>query len=374
MDVLEIANIIKNNGGKLYLVGGAVRDKFLGIPSKDMDYVVTGLSQNKFEALFPNAKIRGKSFPVYDIDKREFALARVETKVSQGHRGFSIESNESITLQQDLSRRDITINSIAQDVLTNEIIDPFGGLNDLKNKIIKATSNSFIEDALRAYRVSRFASKFQFEVDKDTIALMKTLKDELLTISVERVFEELKKALSTNRPSTFFRVLKEADLLEVHFKEIYDLIGVLQPEKYHPEGDAFEHTMIVLDNVANLTDNLELRFAGLVHDLGKGVTPKELYPKHHGHGKAGVKLVETLCKRLKLPKSYMKVGKTTCKEHMRVWQFYQMSAAKKVDFIVNISKSQLGLEGLEMIANCDKNRTDDSPKIEFAQIRQKNAR
>lgn len=244
----------------------------------------------------------------------------------------------------------------------------------MNNKIIKATSHSFTEDPLRVYRVSRFASKFQFKVDKSTIALMKNLKDELKTISVERVFEELKKALSYNSPSIFFRVLKEADLLEIHFKEIYDLIGALQPEKYHPEGDAFEHTMIVLDNVANLTNKLELRFAGLVHDLGKGVTPKELYPKHHGHDKAGVKLVENLCKRLKLPKSYMKVGKTACKEHMRVWQFYEMTAAKKVDFIVNISKSQLGLEGLEIIANCDKNRTSNSPQIEFAKIRQRNAR
>lgn len=261
MDILEIANIIEDSGGRLYLVGGALRDKFLGIIPKDMDYVVTGMSQNKFETLFPNAKIRGKSFPVYDIDKNEFALARIETKVSQGHKGFFIESNENITIQQDLLRRDVTINSIAQDVLSNEIIDPFGGVNDIKNKLIRATSDSFIEDPLRAYRVASFASRFEFDVDKSTIKLMKTLKGELPTVSVERVFEELKKALSSNKPSIFFRVLKEADLLEVHFKEIYDLIGALQPEKYHPEGDAFEHTMIVLDNVANLTNNLELRFA-----------------------------------------------------------------------------------------------------------------
>ena len=171
--IIQIANKIKENGGTLYLVGGAVRDEIMEKVAKDEDYCVTGLSQNEFEKIFPNSIIRGKDFAVYDIDGKEFALARKEKKLGKGHKEFVIETDKSITIEEDLKRRDITINSIAKDVLENKYIDPFDGINDIKGKIIKATSEAFKEDPLRVYRVARFASTLEFEVDEDTIKQMR---------------------------------------------------------------------------------------------------------------------------------------------------------------------------------------------------------
>lgn len=204
-------------------------------------------------------------------------------KNGTGHKGFEIKTAKEITIEEDLKRRDITINSIAKNVLTGEIIDPFGGICDIKNKIIKATSNNFTEDPLRVYRVARLASKFEFDVDENTIKLMNSIKGELETISKERVFMELKKTLENDKPSIFFDILKQAEVLEIHFKEIYKLIGATQPKKYHPEGDSYNHTMIALDNVRQITNNSKIIFSTLVHDLGKGVTAKEMYPHHYGH-------------------------------------------------------------------------------------------
>ena len=220
MEIKEIANLIEKSGGRLYLVGGAVRDSLLNKPVYDKDYCVVGLEKNKFVELFPNAIPRGKSFEVFDLEGCEFALARTEKKTGKGHKNFEITTNKNITIEEDLKRRDITINAIAKDVLTKEIIDPFNGVEDIKNKIIRAVGESFLEDPLRVYRVARFASQLDFEVEKNTINLMNKLKDELITLSKERVFVEFKKALSTNKPSRFFNVLKEADILDVHFKEI----------------------------------------------------------------------------------------------------------------------------------------------------------
>ena len=260
-----IANKIKEAGGRLYLVGGAVRDEILGKEVHDEDYCVTGIKD--FQKLFPKAYIRGKDFAVFDINGKEFAMARTETKQGKGHKEFEIETNPSITIEQDLARRDITINSIAKDVLTQEIIDPFNGQKDIRNKIIKATSKSFNEDPLRVYRVARFSAQLGFSVEKETIKMMNDLKDELGNLSKERVFSEFRKALETDKPSIFFEVLKQADVLDIHFKEIKDLIGAEQPEKYHPEGDAYNHTMLVLDKSAELTPKVEIRFSALVHDF-----------------------------------------------------------------------------------------------------------
>ena len=356
MDINKIANIIKNEGGTLYLVGGAVRDSILEKEVHDEDYCVVGIESQKFKELFEEAHARGKSFEVYDIDGKEFAMARREVKNGTGHKEFQIETGKSITIEEDLKRRDITINSIAKDVLTGEIIDPFNGQEDLKNGIIRATSKAFVEDPLRVYRVARFASMFEFEVDKDTIKMMEELKEELKTLSAERVFVELKKALGTNKPSIFFEVLRQANVLEVHFKEIYDLIGSIQPIEHHPEGDSYNHTMIVLDNSAILTDDIMIRFCALVHDLGKGTTPMHIRPHHYGHEDRGVKLVGDLGRRLKIPNSWIKCGKVTAKEHMRGGIFNKMSLPKQVDFITRVDKSILGLEGMEIIVKCDRNR------------------
>lgn len=354
MQVEEIANKIKEKGGSLYLVGGAVRNKFLNLEIHDEDYCVCGLTEEEFIKLFPNAKPRGKAFKVFDLDGKEFALARKDVKKGLGHKDFEIQSNPKITIEEDLYRRDITINSIAENVLTKEIIDPFNGIKDIQNKIIRATSLSFKDDPLRVYRVARFASQLEFNVDVDTIELMKSMKSELSTLSKERVFEELKKALATDKPSIFFEVLRKADVLDAHFKEINDLIGVLQPEKYHPEGDAYNHTMLVLDYVSQNTKDLSIRFSALVHDLGKGLTPKKEYPHHYGHEDKGVALVGTLGNRIGAKNEWIKAGKVACREHMRGGIFYKMKPSTKVDFIERVSKTKLGLDGLQLIVNADK--------------------
>lgn len=274
MQILDIANKINNANGKLYMVGGAVRDKFLGAEPKDYDYSVTGISMETFISLFPEANLRGKSFPVFDIDGVEFALARRERKIDKGHKGFIIEANERITIEEDLKRRDVTINSIAIDVLENKVIDPFNGIEDIKNKILRATSDAFLEDPLRVYRVAKLASRLNFKVEEKTLEMMNSLKNELETLSMERVYKELYDALSTKSPSIFFNVLRKANVLEVHFKEIYDLIGVEQPIEYHPEGDVYNHTMEVVDRCAKKTDEVYIRFAALVHDLRKSQNAK----------------------------------------------------------------------------------------------------
>lgn len=372
MEILEIANKIKEKGGTLYLVGGAVRDELLGRQVHDEDYCVQGLNENEFEELFPNAFKRGKFFGVYDIEGKEFALARKERKNGKGHTEFNIKTGKEITIEEDLSRRDITVNSIAKNVLTGEIIDPYNGRKDLKNKIIRATTEAFKEDPLRVYRVARFASMLNFEVDKQTLNMMNQGKEELKTLSKERVFYEFKKALSTSKPSIFFKILRKANVLEVHFKEIYNLIGQTQPEKYHPEGDSYKHTMIVVDKASELTEDLSIRFSALVHDLGKGITPKEMLPHHYGHDKKGVELVEKFAKNLKIPNSWLKCGKVSAKEHMLGGIFNKMTPKKQVDFITRISKSTLGLEGMKIVVLCDRWRDKEIPKdIKFDEIGKK---
>ena len=375
MDIEKIATLIKENGGNTYLVGGAVRDAILDKPIKDEDYCITGFTSEKFLKLFPNARVRGKSFEVFDLEGKEFALARKETKVGKGHKEFAIETSEEITIEEDLKRRDITINSIAQDALTKEIIDPFGGRDDLESGIIRATSSRFSEDPLRVYRVARIAAILDFKVSRKTLNMMNKLKDELPTLSKERVFVEFRKALEADKPSIFFNVLKEAGVLDIHFKEIYDLIGSIQPIEYHPEGDSYNHTMIVLDNSAKLTDNLEIRYASLVHDLGKGLTPKEILPHHYGHDERGVEPERRLSNRIGVPTSWKKAGITSCKEHMRGGIFSQMTPEKQVSFIERVEKSVLGLHGLQIVVYGDKNRTgtlseEKRKKCTFEQIGQ----
>jgi len=375
--IKTIARKIEKEGGKLYLVGGAVRDYLLGKASHDEDYCVTGITFEKFQEIFPEAFIRGKSFAVFDIDGKEFALARTEEKSGKGHKEFEIKTDVKITIEEDLARRDITINAIAKDVLTGEIIDPFNGQKDLKNKIIRATTEHFKEDPLRVYRVARFSAQLGFEVEQNTLKQMEQLKQELNTLSKERVFTELKKALETKTPSIFFNVLREANVLDIHFKEIKDLIGAEQPIEYHPEGDAYNHTMLVLDMSAQMTEHfeenrkLEIRFSALVHDLGKGLTPKEEYPHHYGHEKTGVELVQKFGNKINAPNNWVKCGKTACKEHMRGGIFHRMKPAKKVEFIERVDKSLLGLDGLQIVVICDKTsggRKANKEEIDFETI------
>ena len=380
LDIKLIANKIEQVGGRLYLVGGAVRDNLLGKATHDEDYCVTGISFEKFQEIFPDAHIRGKAFAVFDMDGKEFALARTESKIGTGHKEFEINADSKISIEEDLARRDITINSMAKEVLTERIIDPFNGQEDLKNKKIRATTSHFKEDPLRVYRVARFAAQLQFNVEEETLKQMNELKHELDTLSKERVFTELSKALETEKPSIFFEVLKKAEVLDVHFKEIKDLIGAEQPEKYHPEGDAYNHTMLVLDMAANMTKNfeldrkLEIRFSALVHDFGKGLTPKEEYPHHYNHENTGVELVAKFGNKINAPNNWIKCGKISCKEHMRGGIFYKMKPSKKVEFIERVDKTLLGLDGLQIVVISDKTsggRQTEKEYIDFEALGKK---
>ncbi|WP_321324948.1 multifunctional CCA addition/repair protein [Thiomicrorhabdus sp.] len=291
---------------KIYLVGGAVRDALLGGKAYDHDWVVVGATPQ--EMLAQGFQQVGKDFPVFlhPQTKEEYALARTERKVGVGYHGFEVFSDPSVTLQDDLIRRDLTINAMAQDDEGN-IIDPYGGLEDLKNRILRHVSDAFAEDPLRVLRVARFAAKlapYGFTLAEETKQLMTQMNasGELADLTPERVWQEVTKALNTEKPSVFFEVLDQVGAVEELFPELYALHDVTQPEKHHPEGDVWIHTMMVLDAAAQLTNDENVRFAALVHDLGKGLTPKELWPKHHGHEAAGVPLVATLAKRYRLPK------------------------------------------------------------------------
>ncbi len=353
--IFQIARKIEQVGGRLYLVGGAVRDQFLKVKRNDQDYCVVGMTAQEFQTTFPQAFIRGKAFEVFELEGNEFAMARLETKTGKGHKAFQIKTGKQITIEEDLARRDITINSMAQDVLTGELIDPFHGKEDIECKVIRATTEKFKEDPLRVYRVARFAAQWEnFTVEENTIQMMHLLKEELESLPKERVFKEFEKALVTNKPSIFFEILRQADVLDVHFAPIAKLIGALQPAKYHPEGDAYHHTMMVLDASVQYTKAPEIRYAALVHDLGKGATPKEQYPHHYHHEVLGVPIVSELSRNLGIPNTWKKCGQTACREHMRGGIFNQMKPTKKVEFIERIAKSYLGLHGLQIVVNCDK--------------------
>ncbi len=299
-------NDINKNLVKTYLVGGAVRDGLLELPVVDRDWVVVGSSPAKM--LANGFQQVGKDFPVFlnPKTKEEYALARMERKSGQGYHGFEMSYDSSITLEEDLIRRDLTINAMAQDE-KGLIIDPYGGLADLKNRQLRHVSASFAEDPLRVLRAARLAAKlepFGFKVAEETKRLMQNMSasGELQLLTPERVWQELVKALSTTKPSIFFEVLREVRALKILFPELDCLYEVTQPVEHHPEGSVGIHTMMVLDAAAKLTTDIDVRFATLMHDLGKGVTPKNLWPKHHGHEQAGVPLVDKLSKRYRIPK------------------------------------------------------------------------
>ena len=233
-----------------------------------------------FEQIFPMARKRGKSFGVYEIDQQEYALARREHKCAEGHRGFTVQTDPSISIEEDLARRDLTVNAIAKDLETNTYLDPYGGREDLKHGVLRAIGSSYAEDPLRVYRVARLAATLSFTVEPETLQMMQKLKPELKSLSKERVMTEFQKALLSPSPRIFFDVLKTAQVLDVHFPEIQALVGVPQPEQYHPEGDAYQHTMLALQSTVSLTQQPEIRYAVLVHDFGKGKTPPKEYPHH----------------------------------------------------------------------------------------------
>lgn len=303
----------------IYLVGGAVRDELLGLPVKERDYVVVGASPH--DLLDQGYKLVGKDFPVFlhPETKDEYALARTERKTGPGYKGFETDFSKEVSLEQDLKRRDLTINAIAKDINGN-LIDPYNGLADLKSKKLKHVSAAFKEDPVRILRLARFAARFYelgFTVDSSTNKLMQAMvsSGEVDTLVPERVWKETERALREKSPQVFFQTLKACDALQKIFPELENLYGVPNPPKHHPEIDSGIHTLMVLEQAARLSTSTKVRFAALVHDLGKALTPKHLWPKHHGHDKKGVKLVKALCARLKVPKNYERLAVKVTEHH-----------------------------------------------------------
>lgn len=274
----------------------------------------------------------GKDFPVFLHPKtgQEYALARTERKTAAGYGGFSVDAAPTVTLEQDLLRRDLTINAIAQDDAGN-LYDPYNGIADLEKRILRHVSDAFVEDPLRVLRVARFAARFhglKFTIAPETLSLMTTLSrsGELEALTAERVYLELDKALSTDNPQVFFQVLKECGALAVLFPEIEALFGVPQPENWHPEIDTGIHTMMVLEQAAKLSDDNSVRFAALVHDLGKALSPKEHLPKHHGHGQKGLPLIKSLCERFRVPNEYRDLALLVCDQHQNIHKITELRA------------------------------------------------
>ena len=301
---------------KIYTVGGAVRDELLGLPVKDRDHVVVGSSPEEMAGL--GFRPVGKDFPVFlhPETHEEYALARTERKTARGYRGFEIYASPEVTLGDDLARRDLTINAIAKDE-EGQIIDPFGGIADLEAGILRHISPAFSEDPVRVLRVARFAARFGFRIADETLGLMNEMvhNGEVEALVPERVWQELARGLMEDKPSRMFYALRECGALCRILPEIDALFGVPQSPVHHPEIDTGLHVMLVLDHAASKRHALEVRFAALMHDLGKGSTPPEDWPHHKGHEERGMALVRDLCSRIRVPNDCRDLALVTARYH-----------------------------------------------------------
>ena len=325
----------------VYQVGGCVRDALLGLSSPDRDWLVVGETIQTMQARgFVQV---GAAFPVFLHPEtgEEYALARQERKRGQGYRGFSAQFSRDTTLEQDLARRDLTINAMAMDA-SGSIIDPFGGQKDLQQRLLRHVSPAFAEDPLRVLRVARFLARFWslgFRVVAGTLQLLKQLVDsgEIQTLTAERVWLESHKALQTDHPLVYFDLLQQCGALPVLFPELAQLQGVPQSVIYHPEGDVWRHTRLVLMQATQLSRDPAVRFAALVHDLGKGITPQDLLPHHYGHEERGVLLVQQLCDRLRIPNTFRKLSMLVTQHHMHCHRLLEMSEKKVVRLLQNLN-------------------------------------
>ncbi|QYJ78022.1 multifunctional CCA addition/repair protein [Shewanella acanthi] len=315
---------------KIYLVGGAVRDSLLNLPIKDKDFMVVGATPEQMLQL--GYRQVGKDFPVFlhPTTQQEYALARTERKVGLGYGGFSCYASPDVTLEQDLLRRDLTINAIAKDDEGN-LYDPYNGIKDIEARQLRHVSAAFAEDPLRVLRVARFAARFYelgFKVASETMALMQQMShsDELNAITPERVWQEVDRSLKGPNPEIFFEVLRQCGALKVLFPEIDALFGIPQPEKWHPEIDTGVHTLMVLSQATRLSQASAVRFAALVHDLGKALSPKAHLPKHHGHGQKGLPLINALCTRLRIQNEYRDLALLVSDKHQNVHQAFELRA------------------------------------------------
>ncbi len=318
-----------------YLVGGAVRDELLGLPTTDRDWVVVGSEPDAM--LEAGYKSVGKDFPVFlhPTTHEEYALARVERKTGAGYHGFAFNTAASVTLEEDLSRRDLTINAMAR-TDTGELIDPYNGKQDLDNRVLRHVSDAFVEDPVRVLRVARFMARFAclgFTVADETQRLMQSMVNngEVSNLVAERVWQEMQGALTATTPRAFFDTLHACGALSVVLPEVAALDGIPQNAKWHPEIDSYIHTMMVLEQAALLSPGVNTRFAAVCHDLGKATTPKDILPAHHGHEERGEKLTIALCKRLRVPRHPRDLAIITARYHSHCHRAKELKATTLVD-------------------------------------------
>lgn len=343
---------------KTFLVGGAVRDRLLGLPVLERDWVVVGARPQ--DLIDRGFRPVGRDFPVFLHPQtgEEYALARTERKTGPGYHGFAVHASPEVTLEEDLARRDLTINAIAEDPETGQLIDPWGGRSDLAARRLRHVSPAFVEDPLRVLRVARFAARFAglgFEIAPGTLDLMRTIvdRDELAALPAERIWQETQRALALPMPRMFFETLRECGALRRVFPEIDALFGVPQPATWHPEIDTGVHTMMVVDQAAALSDDPRVRFAALVHDLGKGTTPPEQWPRHAGHEARGVKLLDRLCARLKIPNDYRELARLVARHHGVVHRAAEIRTTTLLDLLEHVDAFRRPERFVQFLKACE---------------------
>ncbi len=325
---------------KIYLVGGAVRDRLLQHAPGDRDWVVVGATQAQMDA--QGYKAVGRDFPVFlhPDTGEEYALARTERKSGRGYRGFVVDADPSVTLEEDLQRRDFTINAIACDEATGALVDPYGGVRDIEQRVLRHVGPAFVEDPLRVLRAARFMARFAplgFTVAEETMALMREVaaSGELDALVPERVWQELRRALASARPSAFLRTLHDAHALGAVLPELEALYGVPQRAEFHPEVDTGAHQEMVSDMAAQLAPGDDLiGFAALTHDLGKGLTPPAEWPRHIMHEQRGVAPLRALAERLKVPVDHRQLAEAVCRDHLNVHRIEELRDATVLELLV----------------------------------------
>ncbi|MGR9090325.1 MAG: multifunctional CCA addition/repair protein [Gammaproteobacteria bacterium] len=351
----------------IYEVGGCVRDRLLDRDKADRDWVVVGASAAEMEQL--GYRRVGKDFPVYlhPETHEEYALARTERKTGRGYYGFSVDASAEITLEEDLSRRDLTINAMAR-AADGTLIDPYGGRSDLDARILRHVSPAFVEDPLRVLRVARFAARLDFTVAPETNELMREIarSGELQSLAPERVWSELERALNEPHPARFLLTLRDCDALAELFPEIDCLFGVPQPPKYHPEIDTGEHICLALQRAAAVSANSIVRFAVLVHDLGKGTTNADMLPSHKGHEERGVTLVENFCNRFRVPKAFRGVALAVTAYHLKVHCALELRPATLLRLLYELDALRRPERLDDILAACEIDATGRGGDFEHA--------
>ena len=340
---------------QIYSVGGAVRDELLGLKVKDRDFVVVGATPQAM--LDAGYRPVGKDFPVFLHPKThdEYALARTERKTAKGYKGFAVHAAPDVTLEQDLSRRDFTINAIAKDT-DGKLIDPHHGVVDIQAKTLRHVSDAFAEDPVRILRAARFAARFtDFSIAPETLALMQQMvqNGEVDALVPERVWQELSKGLMEAQPSRMFEVLRACGALQKILPELDVLWGVPQPPQHHPEIDTGVHVMMVIDYAAKQNFTLPVRFAALVHDLGKGTTPKDILPRHIGHEMRSVHLLKDICKRLRVPNDCKELAVMVAKFHGKLHQVSKMRPDTLVEFLTELDAFRQPMRFNDFLKACE---------------------